>query len=169
MFSHTLSLFDWQLWLAPLIGLASAGLVGVAGYYLLASRRQVAPVQTRESQSEEPAPKPEPVNPYQYGSPKRRQAPRGIGAAVRAVLTNPDHTLEPTAVVVRNRSIGGLCLIVPSPVEVGSILHVRPMQDHLEDAWLAVTVRHCEPKESAWELGCQFVRMPSYGTLMLFG
>ena len=43
---------------------------------------------------------------------------------------------------------------------------VRPA---MYDAWSQMEVRTCRQEGTAWELGCQFVRTPSWNVLLLFG
>ena len=65
--------------------------------------------------------------------------------------------------------MGGLCLAVPQAVEVNMILSVRTAEPEAKCPWIQVEVKRCSKREDYWELGCQFVRTPSWNVLLLFG
>ena len=58
---------------------------------------------------------------------------------------------------VTDRSLGGLGLSVPQPVEIGTWLHVVPGE---LPEWLGtrcLEVRYCKLHRGRWRLGCQYV------------
>jgi hypothetical protein len=70
---------------------------------------------------------------------------------------------------VVDRSSGGLCLSLDKSLEVGTVLRIRPTKAPLTAPWIEIQVKSCRQEQSNWELGCQFVTMPGYNTLLLLG
>jgi hypothetical protein len=69
---------------------------------------------------------------------------------------------------VVDRSLEGLCLWSATEVPVGTVLNVRPA--HLQQGgWVQVEVRRCQPDADGWELGCRYLRTPTWSVRMLFG
>jgi len=112
----------------------------------------------------EPLPSPDSESPEL----DRREAPRRR-KQVKVLVTDAEGRGEPATAWVIDRSVGGLCLSVSQETAPGTMLGVRPAGAPQEVPWVAVEVKSCRPVENTWELGCQFLRTPSYGVLMLFG
>ena len=96
----------------------------------------------------------------------RRATPRRPGNAVAIDLQDGTALLEGW---VRNRSLGGLCLLVDRAVPDGTPLKVRPHKAPDSVPWTTVKVKDCRPDDGWWELNCQFVQTPSWNVLLLFG
>lgn len=163
LFSLGLSLSHWETWTAPAVGLSSAGLLLIMVRMFLHGRNQRAP-----------SPPPNKDAPQEDGckSPaigERRASVRRRGHTVSVLISNANADAEPFSGRVRNRSLGGLCLVVPRAVEVNGILSVRTVDAGAETPWVQVEVKWCRAREGSWELGCEFVRTPPYCQLLLFG
>lgn len=76
---------------------------------------------------------------------------------------------DPYRGFVVDRSLGGLCLAVPHEVQEETILRVRPVSAPASTPWVLVQVRNRRSKGGIWELGCEFLRTPSWEVLLLFG
>jgi hypothetical protein len=159
------SLFDfrtmhWQTWIVPLAGLLCVGLTLVAGHVFLRLRRLTP--QDQESQSC--------ADPFDNGSAReRRISARRAGKTVKVLISNSTAQGEPEEGVVVNRSLGGLCLELRREIPEDSVLSVRPALVSSDAPWVQVQVKHCKPRnDGAWEIGCQFVRTPSWAVLLTF-
>jgi hypothetical protein len=98
----------------------------------------------------------------------RRTAPRRRGNCVAAYLAD-DSDCEPTEVWVVDRSLGGVCLLAESPVDVGSHLRVRPHHASGSQLWTPVRVRSCNRDREGWMIHCQFLTLPPMNVLLLYG
>lgn len=99
---------------------------------------------------------------------ERRTSPRRK-KMLRVLLIDPQENTEPFPGWVVDRSLGGLCLSVDHSIDVGAILQVRPSNAPDGTPWVEVRVQSLRPKETTFELGCAFIRTPSWNTLLLFG
>ena len=70
---------------------------------------------------------------------------------------------------VIDRSTGGLGLYCDEPLEVGTEISVRPEEGQHVSPWGQVVVRSHHRIDDHWKLGCQFLRMPPWSVLLLFG
>jgi hypothetical protein len=99
---------------------------------------------------------------------ERRSAPRQCSSPIRVLLSDADFQSEPFEGWVVDCSIDGLGVSAVQPVAAGSLLGVRP--PYPADApWAVVEVRHCQPHERRWLLGCRFQNTPPWELLVLFG
>jgi hypothetical protein len=99
---------------------------------------------------------------------ERRAAPRRKGNCVEVVVV--EEPVKPAMDGwVRDRSVGGLCLLLDQPVPEGRELQVRPRNTTTTLPWTAVEVRSCRPGEDGFELHCRFIKTPEYNVLLLFG
>lgn len=112
---------------------------------------------------DQPVPTPEAVSP----EPERRKAPRR-SKQTQVLLLGIDPNSQPVAAWLVDRSLGGLRLIVPYPFPSGIMLKVLPSGAPSDAAWVPIRVKRCARVESTWELSCQFIREPSYSTLLQF-
>jgi hypothetical protein len=62
----------------------------------------------------------------------------------------------------------GLRLIVPQAVAPNAILRVHPVDGPQNAPWVQVSVVRCTPEDDQWELGCEFMRTPSWSVLLQF-
>jgi hypothetical protein len=166
MFAHTPFDLDllhhWAWWLAPFIGLSSAGLMLLLARSYLGRHNAAAP------------PPPEPSNlsldPFDQGSAAERRASiRRRGKLVNVLISDAEGRASPFQGSVLDRSLNGLRLEVDRPVEISTVLSVRVAEISPAMPWVQVQVRRCDFHDGRWELGCQFVRTPPYSHLLLFG
>ena|SRR5690242_15663678 len=89
---------------------------------------------------------------------------------VPVLLSDGEAKAKPARAWVGDCSLGGLRLLVHQEVAPGTVLTVRPVNAPANFRWLKLEVRTCQAVEveGNWELGCQFLRTPSYSTLLLF-
>ena len=100
----------------------------------------------------------------------RRSSARRPGKTVKVSITDADLTAEPFQGWIRDRSMGGLNIAVFRAVPINTILSVRPADAGADASWIQIQVKRCTVQgEGRWELGCQFVRTPSYSQLLSFG
>ncbi|GIW79586.1 MAG: hypothetical protein KatS3mg105_1393 [Gemmatales bacterium] len=70
---------------------------------------------------------------------------------------------------VVDHSAGGLRINVDQPLEVGTHLLVRSTVADKSTPWVEVRVQSVRPRDATWDLGCEFVRSPTWAALMQFG
>jgi PilZ domain len=158
----SLDLQHWQTWAAPLVGLASAGLMLVAARIVFRRRQGVPPIIKQGPATVQ--------DPFELGSnTERRSSVRRIGKTIKVLISDATAQATPFQGWVCDRSMGGLCLAVPRQVETNMILSVRTVDADPGTPWVQVEVKRCSPRDGRWELGCQFVRTPPYSQLLLFG
>lgn len=153
--------FWWDMLAGPIIGGVSGGLTLLLGLRLLGRRigwqpagRETTPVH----------------DPFVHGSStERRISLRRGGNPVQVFVTGADLTSEPVRSWVVDRSMGGLCLLMENPGEVGTMLNVLACHAPKGTPWTKVEVKTNRQEEDGWELGCQFERTPSWSILLLFG
>jgi hypothetical protein len=57
---------------------------------------------------------------------------------------------------VLNHSLGGLCLWVSNPLQIGQGADIRPANEHDKHPWIRVKIKNCRMHRGGWALGCQF-------------
>jgi hypothetical protein len=145
----------------PIIGLTSTGLALLIGGVLLRWRRS----SPRLKQTALAVP-----DPFTHGSATEKRASfRRMGNPVKVLVSDEEARARPTEGWVMDRSVGGLCLSVPHEMSNNTILSVRTVSAPTEIPWVRVQVKRCRPLEGHWELGCEFVRTPTWSVLLLFG
>ena len=97
----------------------------------------------------------------------RREAPR-TRRQVRVQVTDADAKEPPVTAWVADCSLGGLCLSMRQEVAPDTVLSVRPASAPPGVPWVQVRVKSQRSFEGNWELGCQFVRTPSYSVVLMF-
>lgn len=149
-----LSQFSSEQWLIFAVGLAVALVV------LLLVSRLAKWFQGKETPKEDP---------FQIATPEdKRKTQRRIGRNVEVVLSNDrGKTLLSKAYVV-DRSSGGLRLSSVNRIPVDIIIQVRATTE-VTLAWMDVRVKHCNKVKDRWEIGCEFLKPPSYTDLLQFG
>jgi hypothetical protein len=158
-----LGLLHWDSWTVPTIALTSAVLMLVLAFMVF-WHRQPAPLP--------PSPKQRALqDPFEQGSFRERRASlRRRGKITQVLISNADATAEPFPGLVFDRSLTGLRIAVCRAVEKNKVLSVRVVDSRANSEWIQVEVKRCRVKdEESWELGCQFLRTPPYGQLLLFG
>jgi hypothetical protein len=146
---------DWQPWVAPMIGLTSAGLTLGVGWTLIRrwrSRQRAAPEAGTPGK----------------GRPERRKSPRRGGPAVKVLLCDADGETKPYTAMLLDRSLGGMRLAVAEAIPVGTRLSVCSSKATGSDSWLRMEVKYCFWQDKSWLVGCKFAGTPSWSALMLF-
>jgi hypothetical protein len=156
--------FQDHLWTVPLAGLAVAGLAFLAGRRLF----------IREAARDAFDPNgPSDANFLQGVLTDRRALPRRKGNLVEVeVLADVPGNPEPVEASgwVKDRAMGGLCLVVNRELLPGTVIKVRPRPTQtISPPWTPVTVRSCRGSNGEFELGCQFHHTPSWNVLLMFG
>jgi hypothetical protein len=103
------------------------------------------------------------------GRQDRRSAMRREGEPLKVFVAPGANATEAGEGLVLNRSRGGLCLVVPEPVEKGRLIRVRAAHVPEDMPWIPIHVRHCQAKGGSWRLGCQFVEKLPWSVVLVFG
>ena len=148
--------------LLPLI----AGFAGGIGLTSLLHRRETTaapPVPEPESEAE--------TDSVETDGKKKdnRRLPRRSGRPLEVLVALPGETDFPKTGVVLNRSVGGLCLLLRKEYNVGTILGVFPSGGNQLTPWTETQVKSCRKHGAEFEVGVQFVKVPPYATLVMFG
>lgn len=148
-----------------IVGLLAGGLVSAVGFVLFLWTRG-----SREEAAEPEAARPTKRDPFVHGSTsERRTSLRRKGTQVEVGVRDVDGRSELGTAWVIDRSMGGICLAVNDEFDPGQSINVRPLKGSQTAPWTTVEVRSCRRKDGRWELGCQFVRQPTWNVMMLFG
>jgi hypothetical protein len=158
---------DWQIWLVPGIGMACTAIALVLGWSAFGKRKPAVISPPRKGTGE---PSALPRDPFIYGSAAERRITLRRGGNPTAILvTDAECKKEPMRGWVVDRSTGGMCLAIAEKVEPGTIVNVRAMNAPETATWVQMEVKTCRKEEDSWEIGCQFVKTPPWGVLLLFG
>jgi hypothetical protein len=168
--------FDFLGWgVASLaaVGLASAAFMFLLGRIILGRGGQAALDQAswmNEGVRRSPfAPGPA-SDPFLEGPAKERRCHfRRAGNPTYVAIGHPEDPYELARGTVLDRSTGGICLELPTPLAVGAIISVRPSVGSLLGTWVEAEVRHCRRDRYAWRVGLKFVRNPPLSVLWMFG
>jgi hypothetical protein len=164
MLDQLLRLPNLHIWL-PIV---AAALFGLPLLWMLL-RRSPTDADAQAKSSADPLP--DPFLPKENSADKRKAARRqgNVIKLLCAVVTTPDDHFNGYVV---DRSVTGLRLLLPGAYPIGAVLLVRPANIPPTTPWVQVEVRSCVPstiQADEFEVGCQFVRSPSYLTLSMFG
>jgi len=109
-------------------------------------------------------------DPFMEGSrsDQRRSFRRG-GSTIQVYFAPPDRKDMPNEAWVVDRSMGGVCLGCNVEVPVGTTICLLPFNAPPLTPWVDVEVRSCRIVDEQVELGCQFVKVPPWSILLLFG
>jgi hypothetical protein len=158
---------DWERWAGPaivfLVGALSAGVILFLGRVIInrRSRRGPPPMPGGAHFQRDP---------FFYGSAsEKRSSVRRTGKLIKVLITDAKAQSKPMEGWVIDRSMGGLCVALPDKVPETTILSLRTVDAPREVPWVQVEVRRCESRGDRYEIGCQFVRTPSWSILLLFG
>ena len=161
-FPSGLDVSRWEIWLVPIVGLAFAGVAFLMGRTCFRLVRSGPPV-------EEP-PTREADDPFVTGSQsERRRALRRQGRAVQVLISDEAALVPHTEGLVLDRSMGGLRLAVDTPVAENAILSLKATDAPHTTPWVQVRVKTCRQQADRYEVGCEFLRTPSWSILLLFG
>jgi hypothetical protein len=162
IFFWGLNLPGQDVWLVPLAGLVTAGLFLAAGRLVYRWRRH-PPAPTA------PAPAAS-YDPFERGSTsERRSTVRRQGNPVEVLVSDAEATADPSPGWVTDRSMGGLCLMLPEPRKSGEVLSLRPKSAPPGTPWVRLEVKTCKRGNDGCYLGCEFVRTPPWSVLLMFG
>jgi hypothetical protein len=151
----------WPVWVAPVAGLAVAGLSLFVGRAWQRSRQASSLIDESESA---------PPDPFEVGSAmERRLAARRVGRHVRVYVSDASAKAPPFDGWVLDRSIGGVCLSLGRQVPPETILSIRAYNAADTIPWTQVRVLRCQSQGNHYQLGCQFLRTPPFNAMMLFG
>ena len=146
-----------ETWLILVIGVATACLAFAVGMTTLRNanpkRRSRSPRQTRARRRHN----------------ERRAALRRGGHPVTVDIHDPDELQPSQQGWVLDRSVSGLCLMVPNALPVGSFWKVRPCNAPQTMPPVRVEIKSCVPDGAEWKLGCCFEKTPNYAILLMFG
>lgn len=99
----------------------------------------------------------------------KRRNPRRPGRSVEVLIHVPGLMQESIKGVILNRSVGGLGILVGDEYQVGSTIGVLPAAASKLTPWVEVEVKSCRRSGEDWEIGVQFLKVPPYSTMVLFG
>lgn len=151
----------WETLVGPIVGGISGAFTLLVGLRLLGRQVNCSPP------SREAAPT---SDPFVHGSTtERRISVRRTGAPVEVFISDAEAATDPVRGWVEDRSMGGLCLLVEKEVPVGTVLSIMACHAPSGTPWTKVEVKTCREADGSWELGCQFLRTPSWSVLLLFG
>ncbi len=118
------------------------------------------------------APPPELADNWEVGAPppaphERRHQLRRAGNPTSILLHGIDTHIHQGLVLDRSR--GGLRILVPKAVEVGTTLRVRAPHAPDPKAWVETKIVWCASADGKYQAGCEFVATPPWNVLLLFG
>jgi hypothetical protein len=112
---------------------------------------------------------------FQPGAPhrrpvnERRRYDRREGRAVKVALARPDLSEEMGEAYVVDRSPGGVRLSVRLALPTGTHVNIRPCEVSEALPWMLVEVRYCRHTNEGWEVGCAYLKPPSWSVMMHLG
>ena len=98
-----------------------------------------------------------------------RRSPRRAGKIVEVLVAPPGETQTPRRGLVLNRSNGGLGVLLHEEYPIGSMIGVMPADASRLTPWVEVEVKSCRKNPDGYELGLQYLMVPPYSTLVMFG
>ena len=109
-------------------------------------------------------------DPFTLGSPSdQRKAFRRQGNLVVVSFKLPQDDSTVQQGLVLDRSVSGLRLGLEVEVAPGTrCCFSRPAPTEMTP-WTEVEVRTCRPIDDSWEAGCQFIKVPPWSILLMFG
>ncbi|HBI45255.1 MAG TPA: hypothetical protein DDY78_20735 [Planctomycetales bacterium] len=147
-----------ETWLILLIGIGTAFVAFAAGLKTLRKGKSKAPKLAAAA------------DPFAaVGTHERRTAIRRGGHPVTLDLHDPEELQPSQQGWVLDRSLSGLCLMVPNALPIGSFWKVRPCNAPQAMPLVRVEVKSCAPDGAEWKLGCRFEKTPNYAVLLMFG
>ena len=98
---------------------------------------------------------------------EKRIAKRRRGAIVPVLIKDSAEKSLPFDGLVTDRSLGGLSVLVKTPVPTGTLLTLRNAKSETM-VWVKVEVKTCTQDGIDWRLGCQFTQTPPSVVLWQF-
>jgi hypothetical protein len=164
-FMQNVDLSDTGIWLPTAIGFACGCLTTL---FVQATVRR--PQRSRPAAPEKSAP---PKKPGLHElaamgvSAEKRGAIRRSGNAIAVFVGEGDGV--PVRGYVVDRSAGGIGLSLDHSLPIGTIVRVRPSKAPETAPWVEVQVKSCRAEGTEFELGCQFLKLPPFNVMLLFG
>jgi PilZ domain len=147
---------------------AGLGLVGLIHFFGRMRQRAAlarAGAQASTETDEQPT-----SDPFVHGSgSEQRKAFRRVGNPIEVSVVNVTSQGPQLKGYVVNRSVGGLGLQMENSFDVLTELRIRPINAPPIAPWVEVVVRNVHKADRGFEIGCQFVKIPPWPVLMLFG
>jgi hypothetical protein len=112
------------------------------------------------------------AEPLNKRPPELRQSSRRQGNPIEVFVAGSEDKKVLEQAYVLDRSLGGLRIATIQELPVGTILSIRPVQAIEIVPWVDLEVRSCRPRHEIpgeFDLGCQFVKLPPYPVMLLFG
>ncbi len=100
---------------------------------------------------------------------EQRKAFRRKGNPIEVQVVDKATQGPPQRGYVLDRSVGGLGLQLDRPLEPATYLTIRPTNAPHIAPWVDVVVHYCREGEDGYDIGCQFVKIPPWPVLMMFG
>ena len=162
-----INLPPWGPLTASVIGLTATCAIFLLGRLVLTRRK---PTLHLEKRSRAPRGSSSSVHPDQdCPSPERRCHFRRSGNPTPVSIGHAENPCELARGVVVDRSTGGVCVELPTPLAVGAVISLKPSVGTTMGTWVEMEVRHCRRGGSAWRVGLRFVRTPPLSVLWMFG
>ena len=160
MSDHLSNVFSWleaSGWAIPFMGVLAFGLALLIGRLLLShSDPRHKPVELDTT--------------FLQGIIQdRRAAPRRQGGTTVELEVSLGNEQPTVRAWVLNRSIGGLGLLMDTPLELGQVIKVRARNSQGIKNWVELTVRNCRRSGIQYEIGGQFHHIPDWNQMLQFG
>src|SRR5439155_4106768 len=160
-----LDFMPWHLWVPLSAAVVAGGMAFVMSRFLFQRSGTVNPSPAEPAANETP-----PFDPFVQGSAsEQRRTNRRGGNPVEVQLADPQRPGHVVQAWVVDRSMGGLGLTLGQAVSPGTLLTVRPASAPAATPGIEMEVRSCRQLKDDWELGCQFVKTPTWAVMLLFG
>jgi hypothetical protein len=169
----TFDFLGWGLASISAIGLASAAFAFVLGRLILGRGGQSSSrplLSWTDSATQTVTFRHTASDPFLDGSARERRCHfRRSGNPTQVSIGHPENPSELARGVVIDRSTGGVCLELISPLAVGALVSLRPAAGSGRGTWIDAEVRHCRRDHRGWNVGFKFVRTPPLSVLWMFG
>jgi hypothetical protein len=100
-------------------------------------------------------------------SAEKRGTVRRSGNAIPVFVGEGDGV--PVRGYVVDRSAGGIGLALDHSLPLGTVVRVRPSEAPETAPWVEVEVKSCRAQGTEFEHGCQFLTIPPFNVMLLFG
>jgi hypothetical protein len=168
----TVDFLGWGVATISAIGLGAAAFACVVGRLILGrgGRPQAVALSWPDDSTKSRMIRRPMSDPFIEGAARERRCHfRRAGSPTEVSIGHPENPSELTRGVVVDRSTGGVCLELASPLAVGAVVSLRPAAGTTIGAWIDAEVRHCRRDHRGWNVGFKFVRTPPLSVLWMFG
>jgi hypothetical protein len=152
-----------EYWLPLAIGIGVAICALTITKLVMPRKKEAVPPPVQQP----PAPEHDPFT--QGSANEMRKSYRRQGNMTEVNVALDEKKDRPVRAWVLDRSMGGLCLQSSMEIPAGTRVHVLPVNATSMTPWIEIEVRSCRSVQDGFELGCQFVKTPSWSILLLFG